>query len=77
MARRLIRRIAWTIAAAVDEMGEPAAPTRQTGCRDCPEHSGPVSQPEGDEWALEHASTTGHRDFVEISTARLAARPTE
>ncbi|MEV0845294.1 hypothetical protein AB0J21_05270 [Streptomyces sp. NPDC049954] len=75
MARSLIRRTEWAIAAAVDETGEPVSSTRTTGCRDCPEHSGPVAQYEGDAWAMRHAARTGHREFVEISTARLTARP--
>ncbi|MFE9250803.1 hypothetical protein [Streptomyces sp. NPDC007088] len=75
MARRLIRRVAWTIAAATDEAGRPVPPTRAMGCLDCHEHSGPVSQSEGDAWAMRHAATTGHRDYAETSTARLTARP--
>ncbi|WP_188266572.1 MULTISPECIES: hypothetical protein [unclassified Streptomyces] len=69
-----MRFVEWSIGADPDR----PAPTRHSACKICTAISPVSTVLQGpDEWALRHAGRTGHREFREIVSADLIARPKE
>lgn len=76
MTRSVIKPADWIIGPERDGEGSLVAPMRSIQCGGCPERSEPSArQADADRWAMRHAGATGHRDFVELTTARLRVSP--
>ena len=66
----------WTIGPERDGSGRTRVPVRQVQCEKCAQRSAPCPGQElTDTWALRHAEITGHRTYIETTTALLTARP--
>jgi hypothetical protein len=72
----VIRYAEWTLGPERDEHGRTHIPVREVQCEICDQRSGPRhGQEHTDTWALRHAGMTGHRSYLEITTAALTAHP--
>ncbi len=75
-SRTVFRFAEWTLGPGRDEDGHAYLPVREVLCETCALHSEPGhGQDQTDKWALRHAGMTGHRSYLEITKAALAARP--
>lgn len=76
MTRSVIKPADWIIGPERDGDGHLLAPSRTMQCTACTASSEPSSQQAAiDRWAMRHTGVTGHREFDEITTARLRVSP--
>lgn len=74
--RAVLRHAEWIIGPERDSGGHIRIPVRETKCETCGHSSGTHhGQEQNDRWALQHAGKTGHRSYLEITTASLAVSP--
>ncbi|MFJ9038036.1 hypothetical protein ACIRF8_15755 [Streptomyces sp. NPDC102406] len=76
MTRSVIKPADWIIGPERDADGHLIAPQRAIRCTLCDSQS-EVSARQGDvdRWAMKHTGSTGHREYEELTTAKLRVSP--